>query len=79
MSIKENLKLYIWEEVLCGYGCGIAFTLAHNTNEARRLIRKKLITDGWTKHYKDKYLKPFEKRPHIICKPKVFYSEGGDS
>ena len=78
MKIEKNLKLYIWEEVLCGYGCGIAFTLAHNSNEARRLIRKKLVADGWTK-YRNNYLNDFEKKPRIICNPKAFYLPGGDS
>lgn len=76
--MDKTLKLYVWEEVLCGYGCGMAFTLAHNTNEARRLIRKRLIADGWTK-YRNDYLKDFEKEPRIVYKPEVFYIPGGES
>ena len=76
MLINKGLKLYIWEEVLCNYGCGIAFTLAHSANEARRLIRKELTIDGWTKYRGDTYLKDFEKKPRIIIEPEVFYMQG---
>lgn len=73
--MEKGLKLYIWENVLCGYGSGIAFTLAHNTNEARRLIRKKLIADGWTEETCNE---DFRKKPEIIYEPKAFYIPGGE-
>lgn len=33
-----KLKLYVWEDVLCNYSCGIMFALAHDVDEARREI-----------------------------------------
>lgn len=75
--MEKGLKLYVWEKVLCRYEGGIAFTLAHNTNEARRLIRKRLIADGWIGTYVED-LKDFEKEPRIVYEPEAFYVEGGE-
>ena len=38
-SMKKNLRLYVWENVL---GNGIAFAYAENSEEARQLIIEKL-------------------------------------
>jgi len=73
--MQAGLKLYVWENVLCRYEGGIAFALAHNTNEARRLIRKRLIADGWKK---DTDLEDLEKKPRIVYEPEAFYVEGGE-
>jgi hypothetical protein len=32
------LKLFVWEDVLSDYTPGVAFALAHDADEARRLI-----------------------------------------
>ena len=36
----DQLKLYVWEGVLCDYSCGIMFALAHDVDEARREVLK---------------------------------------
>ena len=36
--LDKTLTLYVWENVLCDYTCGIMFALAHDVEEARRLI-----------------------------------------
>ena len=33
-----ELKLFLWEDVLCDYTCGVCFALAENVDEARKLI-----------------------------------------
>jgi hypothetical protein len=38
--VPKKLKLYVWEEVLCDYTCGIAFALAETKEEALELIDK---------------------------------------
>jgi len=36
--LEPQLKLYVWEDVLCDYSCGVMFALAYDEDEARRLI-----------------------------------------
>ena len=36
--LDKTLTLYVWENVSCDYTCGIMFALAHDVEEARRLI-----------------------------------------
>lgn len=40
MENNEQLRLYVWENVLCDYSCGIMFALAHGVDEARREVLK---------------------------------------
>ena len=37
----DNLKLYVWEDVLHDYTAGMMVALAHNANEARVLLLEK--------------------------------------
>ena len=37
--MKRGLKLYVWENVLCDYTCGVMFSLARSEEEARELIQ----------------------------------------
>jgi hypothetical protein len=34
-----TLKLYVWEDVLCDYTCGVMFALAESVEQAREVIR----------------------------------------
>ena len=36
--MDNDLKLYVWEGVLCDYTCGVIFALAHDVREARQLV-----------------------------------------
>lgn len=36
--MAKRLRLFVWEDVLCDYTCGIAFALAYDVDEARRLV-----------------------------------------
>lgn len=33
-----TFKLFIWEDVLCDYTCGIAVAMAHDVDEAREVL-----------------------------------------
>lgn len=39
---ESALKLFVWESVMHDYSAGIAFALAHDSEEARKLIEKKM-------------------------------------
>jgi hypothetical protein len=32
------LKLFVWEDILCDYSCGIAVAMAHDVDEAREVL-----------------------------------------
>jgi len=36
----DNLKLFLWEDVLCDYTCGVIFALAETLDEAKELVNK---------------------------------------
>ncbi len=36
----NNLKLYIWEDVLCAGECGKIIALAENVDDARQVVRE---------------------------------------
>lgn len=39
--MKKKLKLYVWTEFSPDYTNGLAFAIAHDEGEARRLIEKR--------------------------------------
>lgn len=41
MLVRE-LKLFVWENVLYSYTPGLAVALAHDVDEARRLLEEKM-------------------------------------
>jgi len=43
--MKKNLKLFVWEKVLCGNTDGMMVALAETEKEAQDLIIKKAIKD----------------------------------
>ena len=73
-TVGGNLTLYVWEEILCNYGCGIAFALAKNVHQARELLRKKMHADL----YPEELHEDLKKDPRIISEPEGFYVAGGD-
>lgn len=68
MKEKKTLKMFIWKQVLCDYGCGMVAVLAHDVEEARKLA-----------HEKDEYIpeKELDGEPKIITKPEAFTVWGG--
>ncbi len=65
--MKDKLKLFVWENVLCDYKHGIAFAYAKNSIHARELIGKKMGRDS-----DDLLIEPKE-----IIEPEGFYIYGG--
>lgn len=61
------MKLYIWNDVLCDYTCGVLFALAENVDEARELIFNKYIKDHG---YKDDGNVIENMRTHFECNTK---------
>ena len=67
--MRKKLSLYVWEGVLCDYTCGAMFALAHDAEEARRVILAKenssSIKEG------------LGGEPEVITKPEGFLVWGG--
>ena len=62
------MKLYVWEDVLCDWTCGIAFALANSKEEAIELVSDYYNEDfGWTKEAGNYEVPCFTKD-----KPKVY-------
>ena len=36
----KTMKLYLWENVLCNYTCGVIFSIAESLEDARRVARE---------------------------------------
>lgn len=66
--MKRSLKLFVWEEVLCDYTCGIMFAVARNVAEARAQL---LAEDSYIPAY------DLEKEPQVIDSPCAFAVWGG--
>ena len=64
-----KLKLYVWEDVLCDWTCGLAVILAHDEVEARRIMKEK-FPDYVTEEL------PFSKCK-VVTEPDAFYIYGG--
>jgi len=72
----KNLKLFLWTDVLWDYTNGIAFALATNVEDARKLI----ISEYEETHSKDsaRFAAELEaEAPEIIDKQFGFYHFGG--
>ncbi|MHA1305324.1 MAG: hypothetical protein ACTSPI_16620 [Candidatus Heimdallarchaeaceae archaeon] len=65
---KKELKLYVWEDVLCDYTCGMICILAHDLEEAVELLNKK-----YPSYYCEEIGKPYK----VITNPEAFAVYGG--
>ena len=65
--MKENLKLFVWEDVLYDYTAGMAVALAPNVEKARQMLLKKI---GYA--YGD-----LLKKPKVRTAACAFYVHGG--
>jgi len=68
MKVGE-LKLYVWEDVLSDYAPGLAVVLAHDEDEAQRIMKEK-FPDYVTEEL------PFSKCK-VVTEPDAFYVYGG--
>jgi hypothetical protein len=78
----KPLKLYVWENVFTDYHPGIAFALATNVQEARKLIadalNKNHAYNSFSKaRYTQQALEELKGKPKIISSPKGFQLAGG--
>tara|TARA_R110002124_G_scaffold280086_1_gene453153 strand:+ start:1056 stop:1277 length:222 start_codon:yes stop_codon:yes gene_type:complete len=70
-----NLKLFIWEDVLCDHSCGIAFALAKTLEDARKIIFSKSMQEAG---YVSNTLKTdLESEPKVVDNEEGFYIWGG--
>lgn len=66
----NNLKLYVWEDVLTDYTSGtsgIAFALAESVEQARELIKEKGLF----------HIEHLNSGPLVVDQPEGFYLYGG--
>jgi len=71
----KDLKLFIWKDVLTDYTSGIAFALAENVEEARKIIFAKFEKE---EQYLSSRLKAdLSDEPEMIDTKDGFYIWGG--
>lgn len=72
--MRKKLKLFVWEEIMCDWTCGIAFALAYDADHARELImeraRKAYASPGYV-------AKAIEGGPYEVTNPEGFLVPGG--
>jgi len=67
--MNKKLKLYVWEDVLCDYTCGMICVLALSLEQAFSLIKEK---------YDEYYLDDLASvEPKVIEEPEAFAVYGG--
>ena len=71
----KNLKLFVWEKVLCDWSCGIVVVLAKDLEHAKELLKEEdyVIYRELFEEDGDDYMK----QPKIVTEPSVFYVWGG--
>jgi len=67
---KEQLKFYLWEDVLWDFSPGVMFALAANVKDARRLIRNTMPPC-------DSVEEGLARRPKVISRPFGYTLHGG--
>ena len=73
--MKEGLKLFVWEDVLCDYGCGIILAVAEDIEEARKII--KTYSSSLNKHEYEAVLSDIKKEPREITDKEALFVWGG--
>jgi len=66
--MNEELKLYVWEDVLCDYTSGMVCILAYDLEQAKELLLEK---------YEGYYAEDFGKPHRVITKSEAFAVYGG--
>jgi hypothetical protein len=69
------MKLFVWNDVLTDYTSGIAFALAENVDEARKLILEKYEKEQ--SYISDMLVSDLNAEPLIIENKEGFYIWGG--
>ena len=71
--MSEELKLYIWRDVLCDYTCGIIVAMAHNIEDARSVV----ISSGLDEWNHTRVVRAIEDDPEVHSNPYGTYVVGG--
>jgi len=71
----KDLKLFIWKNVLTNFTSGIAFALAENAEEARKIIFAKFEKEE--QYLSDTLKADLSDEPEIINTKDGFYVWGG--
>lgn len=71
------MKLYVWEEVLCDYTCGVIFALANNVDEARELVVKKYASCPGDEWEESSLMSPMQEEPKVYDASEGFRVRGG--
>jgi len=69
------MKLFVWKNVLTDYTSGIAFALAENADEARKLIIDKYEKEE--SYISDKLVSDLNAEPLVVDSKEGFYVWGG--
>jgi hypothetical protein len=72
---RNEMKLFVWKDVLTDYKSGIAFALAENVDEARKLILEKYEKEQ--SYVSDMLVSDLNTEPLIIENKEGFYVWGG--
>jgi len=70
--MEEKLKLFVWEGVLVDFTAGMMVALAHDVEEARKLLKQKLLQDHLECPGSD-----LDDEPTVVTSPSAFYVWGG--
>jgi len=70
-KMNPKLKLFVWKDVLMDWSKGVAFALAENLEEAKKLLRKELPFSV------DDFEREFTKEPEVYESPMAFALWGG--
>ena len=63
-NTNNNLKLYVWDDVLVDYSSGVMFALANNVEEAREVI-----LDSEYSYNEGTIVKDLKQKPKVYQEP----------
>jgi hypothetical protein len=70
-TVKDGLKVYVWQDVLRDYSAGLVVIIAHNLDEAREVFMRDYPNEQYV-------LDNFFGAPHTVhTDPAAFYVYGG--
>jgi hypothetical protein len=81
--MENNLKLYVWDDVLVNYSSGTILVMANSVSHARDLVAKEYYGVPYAEvrnldYYNGQVLKDIQSEPEIITTPKAFLCWGSE-
>jgi hypothetical protein len=80
MAEQNNLKMYVWEHVLTEYTDGLMVALAHSVEEARSLLKDKIMASWGLEECEFVEFRAYGdllKEPDVYETPKAVFVNGG--